>query len=86
MIKRLSIVLSAVICAVSCADELYEGVSSVPSEDSVMTKVINTPSDAEEGQLLLCLTETAADAVAAGDRSLYGNTKSDLTGSDAPGY
>lgn len=73
MIKRLSIVLSAVICAVSCADELYEGVSSVPSEDSVMTKVINTPSDAEEGQLLLCLTETAADAVAAGDRSLYGN-------------
>lgn len=73
MIKRLSIVLSAVICAVSCADELYEGVSSVPLEDSVMTKVINTPSDAEEGQLLLCLTETAADAVAAGDRSLYGN-------------
>lgn len=73
MIKRLSIVLSAVICAVSCADELYEGVSSVPSEDSVMTKVINTPSDAEEGQLLLCLTETAADAVAAGDLSLYGN-------------
>jgi len=73
MIKRLSIVLSAVICAASCADELYEGVSSVPSEDSVMTKVINTPSDAEEGQLLLCLTETAADAVAAGDRSLYGN-------------
>lgn len=38
-----------------------------------MTKVINTPSDAEEGQLLLCLTETAADAVATGDRSLYGN-------------
>ena len=73
MIKRLLIVLSAVICAVSCADELYEGVSSVPSEDSVMTKVINTPSDAEEGQLLLCLTETAAEAVAAGDRSLYGN-------------
>lgn len=65
--------MSAVICAASCADELYEGVSSVPSEDSVMTKVINTPSDAEEGQLLLCLTETAADAVAAGDRSLYGN-------------
>lgn len=73
MIKRLSIILSVVICAVSCADELREGVSSVPSDGTVMTKVINTPSDAEEGQLLLCLTESAADAYAAGDRSLCEN-------------
>ena len=70
MIKRLSIILSVVICAVSCADELREGVSSVPVDGTVMTKVINTPSEAEEGQLLLCLTEAAADAYAAGDRSL----------------
>ena len=71
MIKRLSIIFSVVICAASCADELHEGVSSVPVDGTVMTKVINTPSDAEEGQLLLCLTEAAADAFAAGDRSLY---------------
>lgn len=63
-------IFTVVICAVSCADELHEGVSSAPMDDTVMTKVINTPSDAEDGQLLLCLTEAAADAFAAGDRSL----------------
>lgn len=35
-----------------------------------MTKVVNTPADSQEGVLLLCLEETAADAFAAGDQSL----------------
>ena len=35
-----------------------------------MTKVVNTPVDSQEGVLLLCLQESAADAFAAGDNSL----------------
>ena len=35
-----------------------------------MTKVVNTPVDAQEGVLLLCLQEAAADAFVAGDNSL----------------
>lgn len=70
MIKRLFVILSVVICAVSCADELHDGVSAVPEKGAVMTKVINTPEDSEEGVLLLCLGESAAEAYAAGDQSL----------------
>ena len=62
--------MSVVICAVSCADELHDGVSAVPEQGTVMTKVINTPSEAQEGVLLLCLNEAAADAYATGDMSL----------------
>ena len=71
-------IFTVVICAVSCADELREGVASVPTGNSVMTKVINTPSDAVEGQLLLCLTESAADAFASGDRTLPVNVSGAL--------
>ena len=35
-----------------------------------MTKAVNTPADSQEGVLLLCLQEAAADAFAAGDNSL----------------
>ena len=35
-----------------------------------MTKTVNTPADSQEGVLLLCLQESAADAFAAGDNSL----------------
>ena len=35
-----------------------------------MTKVINTPENSEDGVLLVCLTDEAADAYASGDRSL----------------
>ena len=35
-----------------------------------MTKVVNTPVDAQEGVLLICLQEAAADAFVAGDTSL----------------
>ena len=70
MIKRFAIILSVVICAVSCADELHDGVSTSLNGGTVMTKVVNTPVDAQEGVLLLCLQESAADAFAAGDMSL----------------
>lgn len=39
-------------------------------DGAVMTKVINTPSDSQEGVLLVCLDETAAGSFAAGDMSL----------------
>lgn len=70
MIKRFSLILSVVICAASCADELHEGVSAPELNAGVMTKVVNTPADSQEGVLLLCLEEAAADAFAAGDQSL----------------
>ena len=70
MIKRFAIILSVVICAVSCADELHEGVSPSLDGGTLMTKVVNTPVDAQEGVLLLCLQEAAADAFVAGDNSL----------------
>ena len=70
MIKRFAIILSVVICAVSCADELHDGVSPSLQDGTVMTKAVNTPADSQEGVLLLCLQEAAADAFAAGDNSL----------------
>ena len=70
MIKRFAIILSVVICAVSCADELLDGVSPSLQDGTVMTKAVNTPADSQEGVLLLCLQEAAADAFAAGDNSL----------------
>lgn len=59
------------LAASSCVGELQDAVdapSSVPG--AVMTKVINTPEDSEDGALLLCLSEAAADAYASGDRTL----------------
>ncbi len=69
MIKRFSIIFSVVICAVACADELHEEVSSSCDNGAVMTKVINTPSDSQEGVLLLCMEEAAVEAFVAGDES-----------------
>lgn len=42
-----------------------------PVEGAVMTKVLNTPADSEEGSLLVCVTSEAADAYAAGDMALF---------------
>ena len=70
MIKRFTLILSVVICAVSCADELHDGVSPSLQDGTVMTKVVNTPADSQEGVLLLCLQEAAADAFASGDETL----------------
>ena len=70
MIKRFAIILSVVICAVSCAGELHDGVSPSLQGGTVMTKVVNTPVNSQEGVLLLCLQEADADAFAAGDNTL----------------
>ena len=70
MLKRFAIILSVVICAVSCADELHDGVSPSLDGGTIMTKVVNTPADSQEGVLLLCLQEAAADAFVSGDNTL----------------
>ena len=58
------------LAASSCVEELHDAVNAPAVPGVVMTKVINTPEDSEEGVLLLCLSEEAADAYAAGDRTL----------------
>ena len=58
------------LAASSCVEELHDAVNAPSVSGAVMTKVINTPDDSEDGALLLCLSEEASDAYAAGDRSL----------------
>ena len=71
-IRRASLLFTlTLLAASSCVEELHDAVnapSSVPG--SVMTKVINTPEDSEDGVLLLCLSDEAADAYASGGRTL----------------
>ena len=62
--------MSVVICAASCADELRDGVPASNVDGTLTTKVINTPVSSQEGVLLLCLEEAAADAFVSGDNSL----------------
>lgn len=72
-IRRASLLLTlTLLAASSCMEELHDAVNA-PSSDvpgAVMTKVINTPEDSEEGTLLLLLSEEVSDAFAAGDRTL----------------
>lgn len=70
-IRRASMLMIAVLfAAASCTEQLHED-SQLPAEEgAVLTKVVNTPSDCVEGSLVLCLTEDAAEALAAGDNSL----------------
>ena len=70
--KRFASILMTVslFAATSCNEELQEATQLPSVQGAVMTKVINTPADSEDGALLLCLTEEAADAFAAGDRTL----------------
>lgn len=70
-IKRFSsLFVASLLFAVSCVEGLQEETASPSYPGAVMTKVINTPSDSEDGVLLLCLTEEAADAYAAGDKAV----------------
>ena len=63
--------MMTLLAAASCTTErLPQEEPSVSVPGAVMTKVINTPADSEDGAVLLCVTEEAADAWAAGDRSL----------------
>ena len=70
--RAFALLTLTLLAASSCVEELHDAVntpvSAVPG--AVMTKVINTPEDSEEGALLLCLTEEASDAYASGDMSL----------------
>ncbi len=70
-IRRASMLMIATLfAAASCTEQLHED-SQLPAEEgAVMTKVINTPSDFVEGSLVLCLSESAVEALSSGDASL----------------
>lgn len=63
------ILLAAIFAASSCVKEEFGSTSREDAtESSVMTKIINTPSDSEDGVLLLCLSRDAAADVSTGQR------------------
>lgn len=71
--------MMTLLAAASCITErLPQEEPSVSVPGAVMTKVINTPADSEDGAVLLCVTEEAADAWAAGDRSLVESLSTDV--------
>ena len=67
---RIFLMLASSLAVLSCAEELQEGVKQPAVEGAVMTKVINTPADSEDGSLLVCISEEAAAAIESGDASL----------------
>ena len=78
-IRRVSLFMMTLLAAASCTTErLSQEEPSVSVPGAVMTKVINTPADSEDGAVLLCVTEEAADAWAAGDRSLVESLSADV--------
>ena len=78
-IRRVSLFMMTLLAAASCTTErLPQEEPSVSVPGAVMTKVVNTPSDSEEGVVLLCVTDEAADAWAAGDRSLVESLSADV--------
>ena len=52
------LILSAAVFATSCVGEMIENTPEV--ENSVMTKIINTSGDSQEGTLILYLNQEAA--------------------------
>lgn len=78
-IRRASLFMMTLLAAASCTSErLPQEEPSVSVPGAVMTKVINTPADSEDGAVLLCVTEEAADAWAAGDRTLVEDLSADV--------
>ena len=77
-IRRVLLSIAVLSAAASCAEQLQEAVQQPPVEGAVMTKVINTPADSEEGTLLLFLTEETADAIATGDNSFADQLSNEL--------
>ncbi|MBQ2965660.1 MAG: S8 family serine peptidase [Bacteroidales bacterium] len=70
-IRRASMLMIATLfAAASCTEQLHEDSQFPAEEGAVMTKVINTPSDFVEGSLVLCLSESAVEALSSGDASL----------------
>lgn len=63
-------IFAGLLAAASCTEALQEDSQLIPEvEGAVMTKVINSPVEYVEGNMLVCLTEEAADAFASGDRT-----------------
>ena len=60
--KNSSLFLTAamLIAAASCTQELQENDLVKPSDDVVLTKAVNTPEDALEGNLIVKLSEETA--------------------------
>ena len=71
-IKRILMPVSF-LAVISCVEGLQENGPQKVVDGNVMTKVVNTPSDSEDGSLLICLSEEAALALAAGDEVLAQN-------------
>lgn len=65
-----SLILSAAFFATSCVSEMIDSAPEQGNapETSVMTKIINTPSDSEDGTLLLYLSKEAAANIHNGQR------------------
>ena len=64
------LMIATLFAAASCTEQLHEDSQFPAEEGAVMTKVINTPSDFVEGSLVLCLSESAVEALSSGDASL----------------
>ena len=59
--KTFLFMAAALLMSVSCVQEMTEGAApSLVGDSNLMTKVINTPSDAVEGSLMVCISEEAA--------------------------
>ena len=63
-----SLILSAAVFATSCVNEMIDSAPEQGNapEKSVMTKIINTPSESEDGTLLLYLSKEAAANIHSG--------------------
>ena len=68
--KRVYILIISLLAAVSCADRLQEASSFPEVEGAMMSKIINSSAEYQEGNLLVCLTSEAAEAFASGNLDL----------------
>ena len=62
MKKASFFLMTAVLFAVSCAQELQENDLLNPSQDAIVTKAINSPQGSIEGNLIVKISEDVADA------------------------
>ena len=69
----------AAVMLAACTEAIQEDGRQNLQDGVLMTKVINTPSASIDGNLLLCLTDEAADAVASGDLTLREQFSSEVS-------
>lgn len=78
-IKTLIITAAALLTSVSCVQEMNEGAApALVGNEAVLTKVINTPAESVQGNLLVCLSEDGARAFSCKDRSLVENLSEEM--------